>query len=137
MKHWKQFLFMSVLIVFGGLLVVEAYTMQQPPLQVVVTCRASAPICARLFDAFALAYGYQDTVPNPAFDPAKPEDRANPRTIPNPQTKKDFMEEKAETYIREVASTKEAEAAATAARDAKKKELEDALKRARVGNNNK
>lgn len=126
-KHLGQIVLLAVLTAFAVPFVKAAY--QQRNLQVVVTCRASAAICSRFFDSFALAYSYQDTVPNPSFDPDEPEGPSNQRTIPNPESKKDFMERLAERYLLEVASTKEAEVAGQTARDEKKKELEDSLKR--------
>ena len=47
-----------------------------------------------LLDAFCYRFGYQEDVPNPAFDDQQPEDpQTNPLTIPNPQTKKSFLKE--------------------------------------------
>ena len=41
--------------------------------------------------ALCRKFGYQATVSNPAFDPAKPVDpTANPQTVPNPVTADDF-----------------------------------------------
>jgi len=36
--------------------------------------------------AFAAAYNWPETIPNPNFDSRQPESEANPRTIPNPET---------------------------------------------------
>ena len=48
-----------------------------------------------VFDGIKKRYGYQDNIPNPAFDDQIPEDpTTNPSTIPNPQSVEDFTKEK-------------------------------------------
>lgn len=45
-----------------------------------------------LLDYFCKAHGYPSIVSNPAFDDEQPVDpQTNPLTIPNPETKKQFL----------------------------------------------
>ncbi len=54
-------------------------------------------------DQFALAYGYQATVTNPAFNPALPVDPiTNPATIPNPQSKAAFFNRQLTQFIKDI-----------------------------------
>lgn len=53
----------------------------------------------RVEDAFAKSYGYSDTIPDPN-DPNK--------TVPNPQTKAQFLKQKIGDHIREVVKGHEA-----------------------------
>jgi len=74
----------------------------------------------KIEDQFALAYGYQATVTNPAFNPALPVDPiTNPQTIPNPQSKAAFMNKQLTQYIKDIVKTAQVQAAtATAAASA-------------------
>lgn len=46
------------------------------------------------FDGIKKRYGYQDNIPNPAYDDQIPEDpTTNPSTIVNPQSIEDFTKE--------------------------------------------
>jgi hypothetical protein len=71
-------------------------------------------------DQFALAYGYQATVINPAFNPELPVDPiTNPQTIPNPQGKGVFMNKQLTAYIKDIVKASQVQAAtATAAASA-------------------
>lgn len=60
----------------------------------------------RVIDAFATAYQYQATVPNPNGE----------GTVPNPQTKAQFARQRILSYIQEVVRAAEASAAVEAAR---------------------
>jgi hypothetical protein len=51
-----------------------------------------------VIDAFAAMGGYQDTVPNPAYDPAVP---GSTPTIPNPQSKQQFYTKRVTQFIRD------------------------------------
>lgn len=45
-----------------------------------------------LLDAFCIRFSYQSDIPNPLFDDQLPIDPIeNPLTIPNPETKKNFV----------------------------------------------
>jgi hypothetical protein len=45
-----------------------------------------------LLDRFCLRHNYQETIPNPDFDSQIPEDaETNPSTIPNTETKAQFL----------------------------------------------
>jgi hypothetical protein len=75
-----------------------------------------------IIDAFALMRGYQDTVPNPAYNPAV---EGSQPTIPNPQSKQVFFNKAIEQFIRDTykaakvtAAEKAAKATAEAAADA-------------------
>lgn len=58
-------------------------------------------VAQRVAEAFAKSYGYSDTIPDPN-DPNK--------TVPNPQTKAQFVKQKLGEYIREVVKGHEANA---------------------------
>lgn len=82
----------------------------------------------KVMQAFADAYGYQATVPNPAFAPSKPEDPVtNPATIPNPQGQQAFFNKQISNYIRDVVKGQivktAAETAAKTAADAEEADL--------------
>ena len=67
-------------------------------------------------DQFALAYGYQATVPNPAFNSALPVDPVtNPQTIANPQSKAGFFNRQLTQYIKDVVKSSQVQAAAATA----------------------
>ena len=61
-------------------------------------------------DQFALAYGYQETIPNPLFG-----QNGQPATIPNPQSKAAFFNRKLTEYIKDIVKSSRVQAAATAA----------------------
>lgn len=65
---------------------------------------------ARVRNAFASAYGYQATIPDP--------NNAG-QTIPNPETKGQFTERKIREFIREVVAGQEATVDANTARSAR------------------
>ena len=72
----------------------------------------------KVLDAFATAYGYPATVPNPAFDSSKPVDaQTNPQTIPNPQTKQAFFNRQLTAYIRDIVRSEAIKTAAKTASD--------------------
>lgn len=57
-----------------------------------------------LLNAFCFRFGYQDTIANPAFDDLLPVDpQTNPLSIPNPQSKKNFIKENTILWWREIA----------------------------------
>lgn len=67
----------------------------------------------RILDGFAAQHKYQDTVPNPDYDPDDPAE-TDPPTIPNPQNKAQFLKKKIIQFVKEsvraqeTRSTKEA-----------------------------
>ena len=64
---------------------------------------------ARVRNAFAIAYNYQATIPDPA----------NPgSTIPNPESKTQFAQRKVREYVKEVVKSVEAPTAGEVARKA-------------------
>ena len=67
----------------------------------------NAAIRDRVYEGFAERYAYPDQIPDPA-DPSL--------TIPNPQSKKDFMREALLTIIRETTEASERETAGDVAR---------------------
>ncbi len=71
-------------------------------------------------DQFAAAYGYQATVPNPAFNPELPVDPVtNPATIANPQSKAGFFNKQLTRYIKDIVRSAQIQTAtATAAASA-------------------
>ena len=71
----------------------------------------------KIEDQFAIAYyGYQATVPNPAFNPALPVDPAtNPQTIANPQSKAGFFNKQLTAYIKDIVRSSQVQAAAATA----------------------
>ena len=60
-------------------------------------------------DQFALAYGYQTTVPNPLFG-----QNGEPATIPNPQSKATFFNRQLTQYIKDIVKSSQVQAAAAA-----------------------
>jgi hypothetical protein len=58
---------------------------------------------ARAVDAFAHYFGYTDMIGNPAFVPGGEE----PRTIPNPLTRGQFMKAQVARFIRETVKASE------------------------------
>ena len=64
-------------------------------------------------DQFALAYGYQATIPNPLFG-----QNGEPATIPNPQSKAAFFNKQLTAYIKDIVKASQVQAAATAAASA-------------------
>lgn len=79
----------------------------------------------RVVDAFTNAYGYQPKVPDPAFDPALPENAG--KTAPqvdNPETAEQFVRRRIRDYVREVVAGYEATKAADKARDTARKKAE-------------
>lgn len=76
------------------------------------------PAKQKVLDAFVSAYGYQATVPNPAFDSSKPVDaQTNPQTIPNPQSKQAFFNRQLTAYIRDIVRSEAIKTAAKTASD--------------------
>jgi len=61
-------------------------------------------------DQFAIAYGYQATVPNPLFG-----QNGQPATIPNPQSKAGFFNRQLTQFIKESVKSSQGQAAAAAA----------------------
>lgn len=61
-------------------------------------------------DQFALAYGYQATIPNPLFG-----QNGEPATIPNPQSKAAFMNKQLTRYIKDIVKSSQVQAAAATA----------------------
>lgn len=58
-----------------------------------------------LLNAVCFRFGYQDDIPNPLFDDQLPIDPIeNPETIPNPQTKKQFVKEQTIIWWRQEAT---------------------------------
>lgn len=76
---------------------------------------------------FADAYGYQPTIPNPAFDAGKPVGPSNQQTIANPQARQDFFVGKLYDWMTDIAGSGAIRKAGTAAEAAKREELKDKL----------
>jgi hypothetical protein len=56
-----------------------------------------------VLDAFAVRFGYEAQIFNPAFDQDLPEDpQTNPLTIPNPENKAQFAKRMLITQIRKI-----------------------------------
>ena len=55
----------------------------------------------RVLDAIAVNYNRPETVSNPSFDPALPEDELNPRNIDNPESKAAFSNRKVREFLSE------------------------------------
>lgn len=72
----------------------------------------------RIANAFAVAYGYQDNVPDPANPGAM---------IPNPDTKAVFTKKKIADFIRNTVIAVEAEKAASDARAATSQAVTDSV----------
>lgn len=72
----------------------------------------------RIANAFAIAYGYQDQVPDPANPGAM---------IPNPETKAQFTKKKVADFIRNTVIAVESEKAATDARVASSQAVTDSV----------
>ncbi len=71
----------------------------------------------KVIQRFCEAYGYQATVPNPAFNPQLPVDPVtNPQTIPNPVSNQVFFNRQLTAYIRDVVRAQGIAAAAEAAK---------------------
>ena len=66
----------------------------------------------KVMDAFASAYGYQATIPNPNAG-----QEGQPATIPNPQTQQAFFNQQITRYIRDIVRSEEIKAAAKTAGD--------------------
>lgn len=78
---------------------------------------------------FGTQYGYQATVTNPAFDPTKPEEPGNQRTIPNPVTRAEFFIDKLTDWMDETYKAGSLNAAADAARAAERDRIKDKLRK--------
>lgn len=78
---------------------------------------------AKMLTRLGQKYAYADNVPNPAFDPELPKSPENPKTIPNPVSKDDYVAKAILNEILKNAKAREIEevfklAAATAQSDA-------------------
>lgn len=62
--------------------------------------------------AFATAYGYQETIPNPNAG-----QEGQPATIPNPESKRAFMQKQLTRYIKDIVRSEDIKAAAKTAGD--------------------
>ncbi len=72
---------------------------------------------ARILDGFAAHHKYQDDVPNPDFDPDDPAE-TDPPTIPNPQTKVQFLKRKIIEFVQASLKAEETRSAVATARGA-------------------
>jgi hypothetical protein len=74
---------------------------------------------SRIHNAFATAYGWQATVPNPLYgEPVAEGQPAHPATIANPQTKPQHTKARIRQYIKDIIEGEERRAAAAAAQAA-------------------
>jgi len=131
-RYWKQAVFLAILA--AGVIFVTRPMAQAPTKLFDVSNGNGAVISGttvtrgtiiwyrdneaknKVMQAFADAYGYQATVPNPAFGPSKPEDPVtNPATIPNPQGIQVFFNRQITQYIKDVVRGVEVKMAAEAA----------------------
>jgi len=56
---------------------------------------------ARVFAAIAKSFNWQSRVPNPSFDPGRPQSPGNPREIDNPDLIEDFVNKVLRDFLQE------------------------------------
>ena len=77
---------------------------------------------SRVFAAVAKNFNRKDRVPNPEFDPSRPESVGNSREIDNPESVEEFVNQIIENFLQEhVASFEKKEAKKKAYKDIKGK----------------
>lgn len=93
-----------------------------------ITLSFSDPVWLRVREAFCNSYSYQTDVANPNFNPAIPVDPIlNPKTIPNTETKEQFVQRMFIQYAKEVAVGYETRLEETRARRIARRKAEDEI----------
>ncbi len=70
---------------------------------------------ARILDGFAMHHKYRVTVDNPGFDPEEIQN-PQPATIPNPESKSQFLKRKMIEFVKDSLKAEETRSAMAAAR---------------------